>query len=344
MKSTLGTVFVTLALLLFLTPPMSAQRGRSAAAADYVISELQLLPDGVTGGAQAINDKGQIVGWSSSGPAILAVLWDRGDIVHLGALPGATFSQATDINDRGDIVGFSNTAGGDLHAVMWSDGTLIDLGHLGTQPSGNVSTANGINKRGQVVGSSTTSSGEQHAFLWQDGVMIDLGTLPGGAASIAWAINDRGQVVGVSATETEQHAFLWADGEMRDLGTLDGGTFSAALDINQRGQIVGVGDNDEGFGQAVVRERERFRDLAAQVEAGIARALNHQGLVAGEGRTTSGNTHALLWQGGTFHDLGTLPGDVSSRAWDLNDRGTIVGESHTPEFLGRAVVWTARKR
>jgi probable HAF family extracellular repeat protein len=52
--------------------------------------------------------------------------------------------------------------------------------------------------------------------------------------------------------------------------------------------------------------------------------------------------HAILWQDGHLIDLGTLPGDVLSRALGINDRGQIVGlslSSNLLPFRARAVIW-----
>jgi probable HAF family extracellular repeat protein len=97
-------------------------------------------------------------------------------------------------------VGQSQTPTGDLHAVLWEDGKITDLGVGGM--------AVAINSRGQIIGQRETAS-EVHAFLWEHGNITDLGTL-GGGSSEAVAINARGDVVGRSGTASgEVHAVLW---------------------------------------------------------------------------------------------------------------------------------------
>ena len=215
---------------------------------------------GTLGGARTeavdINRRGQIVGSSDTKivyrdtileHATHTFLWQNGKMIDLGTLGGQSDSDGPAmINERGQIVGQSATNKKDndgfpiMHAFLWQDGKMTDLGTLG----GPESNATAINEQGQVIGwSDTTRGGVEHAFLWQHGTMTDLGTL-GGPESDALAINEQGQIVGwgcVTKNGCVRHAFVWQDGKMTDLGTL-GGFRSEATDINDYGYIVGSSD------------------------------------------------------------------------------------------------------
>jgi len=73
------------------------------------------------------------------------------------------------------------------------------------------------------------------------------------------------------------------------LGTL-GGQHTDVAAINNNGQVVGVSDTNQTCPWGTVQ-------------------------------------HAFRWQNGTMTDIGVLPGDVHSRATNINDRGQITGES-----------------
>jgi len=59
-----------------------------------------------------------------------------------------------------------------------------------------------------------------------------------------------------------------------------------------------------------------------------ASAINNQGLIVGSSRTSSGKTHAFLYQTGAMKDLGALAGGLSE-ANDINDAGAITGRTAT---------------
>jgi probable HAF family extracellular repeat protein len=179
--------------------------------ADYRVVNLGgLSPNGV-GEATALNDDGEVVGYSTAPNGYIhRFLWWNGVMTDLGALEpgGAEYGVAADINNRGEVVGSGDVAGGTaMHGFLWHDGMLTDLGTLG----GMFNVAEAINDRGQVVGRSSTADGMWHAFvwenglrpvLWQDGTVIDLTTRGitsgdmGHGAGVLRDVNNFGQIAG----------------------------------------------------------------------------------------------------------------------------------------------------
>ena len=187
---------------------------------------LPILPgalEDLNAGAVAINDAGQVVGYSPvAGGSTHAVLWSAaGAIQDIGTL-GGTNSTAIDINASGQVIGSSQIAGdAATHFFLWSSATgMQDLNTL----LGPITSVVEINDAGQISGTYTTAGGASHAFLYTPGSgLLDLGTL-GGTTSTPTGLNDNGQVVGSSATSGgATHAFLWTptDG-MEDITAITG--------------------------------------------------------------------------------------------------------------------------
>jgi len=216
---------------------------------------------GNNGEAFGVNNRGQVVGMTETAthdpscipPQVLdfkAVIWGpkAGQIQELPVIPGDSIGAALAINDKGQVVGTSGICfvpisfAGAAHAVLWQNGSVIDLGGFGGVMN---NSGLAINNAGQVVGiSDLPGDTTTHAFFWQNGVMTELGTLPEDVFSMANDINSKGQVVGVSCdVNFNCRAFLWENGVMTDLNTLippDSPlylTFGGG--INDRGEIAG---------------------------------------------------------------------------------------------------------
>jgi len=223
---------------------------------------------GNNGFAAGANNRRQITGWaentvrdpSCTNGQVLQfrpVIWgpDPKQVHELPLPDGDSSGAATAINDRGQAVGISGICDqavgrfSAIHALLWQDGSVRDLGSLGGVAW---NTPMAINQAGAVVGFANVPGGagpgslHEHAFLWTAASgMIDLQTLPGDVHSQALGINARRQVVGVSCTAhfASCRPFLWQDGVMVDLNTLLAPGYAdvlvAANDINDWGQITG---------------------------------------------------------------------------------------------------------
>ena len=218
--------------------------------------QMSALPTvgGNNGQASAINNRGQVVGFSETAntdptcppaPTIAPVLWEKGQAQPLPLVGTDPDGFANGINDQGTAVGYSGTCFAATHAVMWKNNTafvLQDTGHAHSN------FAFAINNLGQIVGKVRKADDSTYlAALWQpDGTLKILGKLPEDHAAFATGINNLGQVVGnnVDSDNNWSHGFIWQNDVMTDLNTLIPGDSNlfiiSASNINERGQISGM--------------------------------------------------------------------------------------------------------
>jgi len=131
--------------------------------------------EGPTGFALAINNLGQVVGGADTtipdpsnpgGVLAHAFLWTGGQARDLGTIPSGSNSEAHGINNQGQIVGLECCAGDLFDALLWQNGTVVDLNTLIPASSGwYLAEADGINDRGQIVGWGLNPSGRFDAYL-----------------------------------------------------------------------------------------------------------------------------------------------------------------------------------
>jgi probable HAF family extracellular repeat protein len=286
--------------------------------------------------------------------------WQEGVLTDLGALPGGSNSQAFWVNEHGQITGFAQSGINDpllgiqrFHAVLWSEGNIIDLGTLG----GDESISQAINDQAQVVGDATLNDNpdplsflgaQTHPFIWEKGTLQDLGTL-GGPDAFAYLLNKSGQVAGVSYTSSTrnppvgfgpcssstglptQDGFLWEEGKLIDLGSF-GGTCTTPDALNNRGQVVGESNlaGDLTSHPFSWTKSGGIQDLGTfGGDFGVAGALNDAGQIVGIA-STSGNQsfHGALWSSGKMTDLGFIAGCMGSDAVSINASGQVVGSSY----------------
>jgi probable HAF family extracellular repeat protein len=284
-------------------------------------TDLGTLDGGYESVANAVNDRGQVVGASLNtipdrdsmfglGFQTRAFLWRDGAMEDLGTLGTGTNATALLMNERGQVVGDSYTSTSQspscifpiaTGAFLWDKGSMVDLGNFG----GTCTFALALNNQGQVVGGSRLPGDQvQHPFLWGRGSMLDLGTF-GGSLGIGIAINESAAVVGWATYPGDQifRAFLWKNGKKTDLGTLPGDSDSFVSDINAKEQVVGISVPDFDFSRArafLWEDGGPMIDLNTLVppNSGVQLAsfpanINDRGEIAVEG-TLNGDTHAFV--------------------------------------------------
>lgn len=212
---------------------------------------------------------------------------------------------------------------------QWQNGVTTDLGVL---PGGIGSQVNWISANGLMAGISDNGQPDPlnpalpqiHGVLWDHGKMTDLGTLPGGADDLwANAVNSRGEIAGQAYNTIpdpysfngygyQSRAVYWNKGAMQDLGTLGTGTDAVALLINERGQVLGVSYIDS----------------------------NPSAFCSGVQIGFTFTTGTFIWdKKNGMQDIGTL-GGTCTVAYDLNNRGQVVGQSsHVGDPTNLAFVW-----
>jgi|SRR6185312_140478 len=296
-----------------------------------------------------------LVGWAD-------VPVPRYRIIDLGTLGGPA-SEAQAINERGQVAGWSDTPGGVRHAFLYSDGVMQDLGTL---TGGSDSYATALNDRGQVVGySGINGLGQQfpevyQGFIWDQDGMRSLGALfcpcsynDRYGASGAYAINDKGWIGGDSETVRGSwvlHAAFWRGSPPQDIGGGAGDwSISRIFGLNQLGVAVGDYAADAGEQNIFNRQAALWRD-ANHLGLGIlpgdasstALAVNQRGVVVGWSGSADGSvSHAFLWSGGNMHALGALHQGANSAALAVNTDGEAVGWSGSADGTAHAFVWRA---
>jgi len=327
----------------------AAPAAPQAALPRYTIRAVE-VPDGVFPGPEAVNERGDVLIWTSlTDRTQHAYVWTGKKLTDVGTLGGKN-TYGHDLNDRGQVVGVSDTAKGERHAFLWQGGKMRDLGTLG----GKQSEAWGINNRGEVVGSADTANGESHAFLWRDGKMLDLGLQS--RASTAMDVNERGQVAGQAVGPSGHwESFLWEDGKARLIGVLPAFENSSSWDINAAGDVLAVsyrGGPHDSASQPFLHRAGRNREVVtlggsntntfALNSRGDIVGVSFQAPVAQRPAPNSGEKaqRSFLNRDGKVTDLNALlPKDSG---WNLhwvraiNDRGQMVGSG---KLNGKSAVY-----
>jgi probable HAF family extracellular repeat protein len=220
---------------------------------------------------------------------------------------------------------------GVYYGATLARGSATPQYHIFSLPAlgGTNSGGNSINNRGWVAGYSRVEGDQRReAALWRDGELVPLGTLGGPNSSVAWPVNNnRGIIVGISQTDEPEpegarwscsafftppfdvgkkcFGFVWED-RVRVMKKLPpvGGNNSFAAGANNRRQVV-------GWAETSVRDPQGCE--APQVFQFVAVIWNL--------KNDSDDDDIEIEQ------LLPLPGDTTSAAVAINNRGQAVGIS-----------------
>jgi probable HAF family extracellular repeat protein len=310
--------------------------------------------------AKAINDRGDIVGFSDSGGGSgrgHAILWKRGaaaGAVDLGVLPGYVASEAYGINDDRVVFGLLYDAKERTVPFRWENGRMTVLkgpnGRLLYSENPGAGGRNAINARGEMAWTMIVN-GNRRAVRWTPaGKAIFLQGLPGHAWTTTFGINDAGIVSGWSRRlpneDDEENPVLWTRaGKVVALKTVQGQSDGIAEATNSSGLTVGYLGNQA----AGVAERDQFAVWSSRAAhpqlfgplrdnvVGELADVNDRGEAVGTSGLLNPQTgfvaaHGVIWRTG-WSDAKPLavPSSANTHAVlvtsvnDVNDHGAIVG-------------------
>jgi probable HAF family extracellular repeat protein len=162
----------------------------------------------------------------------------------------------------------------------------------------------------------------------------------GGNPSRAYGINESGFTVG--SVDGNGIAAVWtAPGTFSVVGP---GLFSQFHDVNDQGVAVGYWAVAGGTIHAVRwTEAGGFEDIGTLRPGSYsyAQAVNNAGQIVGNDQ--QGGQRPFLWSPSSgMTALAILPGSINGIAFDINDAGAVVGESHAElDGINHGVLWPA---
>lgn len=249
--------------------------------------------------------------------------------------PGS-LNSVVDVGSTGQVLGTVWDGSTPWHPAIYANGSVMQL------PMPFQWQAYQFDSSGAVFGIRTDTAAPQ-LVRYQNGTFTTLlDNLAAGDDS--FHMNNAGLLAAshgpCTPSDCKPHAVIYDSQGMRDLGTL-GGRVSSPTGINSAGHVIGYSylpDAQETLVPFFYRDGQMVRlptvlDPSQAEVLGDARAINDHDQIVGTVVTDAHDlnnihTRAALWENGVLKDLGTLGGRDSS-AWDINNRGVILGVAGT---------------
>ncbi|MFA5265310.1 MAG: hypothetical protein WC378_15915, partial [Opitutaceae bacterium] len=204
-----------------------------------------------------VNNFGHAAGHGTGLPGTIVgqygIFYKDGELTYLGNL-GYPFVYVAGINNSDQVVGDAHDASHDIHACIWQNGVMKDMG----TPAGLLSSALAINDAGVAVGKMDSPYDDvtRVPFVYSEGRMIPVRERFGGKPDWFYGdcdvtgINNLGVVVGNLGSYGLP--FIWRGGKMMPLNDLIdqdemGGPLTGAQKINDSGQILASGSFGNGI-------------------------------------------------------------------------------------------------
>jgi probable HAF family extracellular repeat protein len=321
----------------------------TAQAQQYVVTDMGILPGFGSSTATSINDRGQVVGYSSGADqSARAMMWSNGQLRDLGTV-GGNRSIATSINNNGVVVGYASVSPldpNDITPIIYQNGTMQPI--LANDGGRLFGSASDINDRGDIVGSARNELTSDIAFVRRNGQITSLGTLNNGGYSgwsSATSINRHGTIVGSAQYFGQsQLGVVWQNGVITSTNIP-----RSPASVNDNGIVAGH-DVEPFFGAWSV---PYTTDIATGSHTniptlggsrGYATSINNSNVVVGQSTLADNTTmNAFIFKNGTTTNLNSLvssnTGYTITHATAINNRGQIVG-SATRNGESRAVLLT----
>jgi probable HAF family extracellular repeat protein len=312
-------------------------------AQEYTVVDLGTLGEGFYSEATGVNNYGDVTGHSflpNEDERGFLYIRSQNKMISIGTL-GGNYSFGKALNDSEVVTGESLAKDGNLHAFLYSDGSMIDIGAVIGKKT---STGKGINASGQVVG---TAGNSNRGFLY-DFATHTFSWLPTGevfAELEPEGINSFGQIGGIGNGDI-QHAFRLTGSTVKDLGTLPDYNLSGGFAINDAGEECGWSEGKRVDGEVEdVSRAVLFSGGAVHKLPGLhgypettGEALDSSGQCVGLGNNDdypNNGAHAFIYNSvGGMQDLNSKI--ASDAGWELqgasgiSDTGYIAGSGmHT---------------